>query len=113
MLSSEQQELLNRVNYGVKPKQIVLELTLQVYGCEMTEDLVVRLQRLLERLEATDQTDPLEFPFKFKITTLWFGKHVLKCPATWTFLWVLQACLSFARWMSTTMAFTKCHGLIV
>lgn len=62
VLSSEQQDILNCVNHGKKPQQNVLELGLQLYGCDLTKELLAGLRSLLERIEATDRTDPEKFP---------------------------------------------------
>lgn len=76
VLNSEQQGLLDRAERGITQRQIVVELELELADCKPTEELWMRLQRLLKRVEAADRSDLLAFPVRFKIETLRIGMSV-------------------------------------
>lgn len=80
LLGSSQQQLLDRLNYGLRQDQVTVEIGLQLTDCKPTEQLLVRLQRMFARVQATDRRDAIQFPLKFKITTLWFGMNAFQPP---------------------------------
>lgn len=80
VLSVEQQQLLARLNAGLEPQQITVEIGVQFTDSRVTDELIEALGRLFQRVEVTDREDPIRFPVKLQVTTLWFGLNAFAVP---------------------------------